>query len=218
MAASRSRRTGPSFHSWPPRGDLDAVDDDLSIALGGELLRLGDGGVQRHGAHAPACVGDDAVGTEIVATVLHLQQRARPRGEAARRQNFEILSEAVIFDLFPFLLVLGGLFEVRNKCTAIRRTDEDIDVQLADLVRVCLCVAAADADDGIRIQAADTADRVARFLVGDRRHRAGIDDIAVAELVKFAERMPVCKQHLLHRLRLILVDLAAKRVECEFHR
>ena len=114
--------------------------------------------------------------------------------------------------------MFGSLLEVRNKCTPVCRADEDVDVQLADLIRVRLRVAAADADDGVRIQAADTADGVARFLVGDRSHRTGIDDIAVTDLVKFAERMPVCKQHLLHCLCFILIDLEAEGVECEFHR
>ena len=209
---------GPVFPFLPPGGNFDAVNDDLTIALGGELLRLGDGSVQRHGAHAAARVGDDAIGTEIVAPVLHLQQRARPRGEAAGGQDLKVLSETVVFNLLPLLLVFRRLLEVRNKCTPVCRADEDVDVQLADLIRVRLRVAAADADDGVRIQAADAADGVARFLVGDRSHRTSIDDIAVTDLVKFAERMPVCKQHLLHCLCFILIDLAAEGVECEFHR
>ena len=55
-----------------PGGDLDAVDDDLAVALGGKALRLLHRGLQRHGAHPAAGIGDDAVGAEIVAPVLDL--------------------------------------------------------------------------------------------------------------------------------------------------
>ena len=98
--------------------------------------------------------------------------------------------------------------------------DEHVDVQLADLVRAALGVAAAHADGGGRIQLAHAPDGVAGFLVGNGCDGAGIDDIAVAGFVKFAERMavPALHQQLLHRLCLVLVDLAAQRVTCKFHR
>ena len=58
------------FQILAPRGDLDAGNDDLSIALRGERRGLGRAPVLRQGEHAPAGVGNDAVGTEIVAPVL----------------------------------------------------------------------------------------------------------------------------------------------------
>ena len=56
------------------------------------------------------------------------------------------------------------------------------------------------------------------LFVADGGDGAGVDDIAVADLVKAAEGMPALHQQLLHRLRLVLVDLAAQRVTCKFHR
>ena len=201
-----------------PGGDLDAVDDDLAVALGGKALRLLHRGLQRHGAHPAAGIGDDAVGAEIVAPVLDLQQRPRPRGKPARGQDLKRARLARVVHALPFLARGGSFDHVADEGLAAVGADEHVDVQLADLVRAALGVAAAHADGGGRIQLAHAPDGVAGFLVGNGCDGAGIDDIAVADLVKAAEGMPALHQQLLHRLRLVLVDLAAQRVTCKFHR
>ena len=62
-------------------------------------------------------------------------------------------------------------------------------------------------------------DKVKIYIkAGDGGDGAGVDDIAVARLVEFTERMTMGQQHLLHCLRFVLVDLAPKGIKREFHR
>ena len=107
---------------------------------------------------------------------------------------------------------------MRDKLRAVGCADKDIDAERADCIGIGLRVAAADTDNRIRIQLVYPANGVARFFVGNGSDRARVDDIAVAGFVKFAERMAVLEQKLLHCLRFILVDLAAKRIKGKFHR
>ena len=68
---------------------LDAGDDQLPIPLLGQppgLLRRLVGGERAHG---PAGVGDDAVGAEIGAAVLHFQHGAGAPLQPARGQGLE---------------------------------------------------------------------------------------------------------------------------------
>ena len=94
----------------------------------------------------------------------------------------------------------------------------ELTAEGADLVRRGLRIAAADADGSVRIELLRAADGVAGFLVGDGGDGAGVDNIAVARLVEFTERMTMGQQHLLHCLRFVLVDLAPKGIKREFHR
>ena len=115
-------------------------------------------------------------------------------------------------------LILRGLLHLQNEGFAVGRSDHHVDTEGTDLIRGGLRVAAADTDGCIGIQLLCAADGVACFLVGDSSDSAGIDDVAVAGFVKFAERMAMGQQHLLHGLRFVLIDLASKGIEGKFHR
>ena len=58
---------------------IDAGQHDLAIAGGEERARLGDDLVERHRAARPARIGDYAKGAAMVAALLHLQVRPRPK-------------------------------------------------------------------------------------------------------------------------------------------
>ena len=200
-----------------PRGDLDAVDHDLAIALGGELPRLLHRAFQRQRAHAPACIRDDAVGAEIVAAVLNLQKRARPLGKAACGKLLKAARKPRVLHMLPVLPVARRLRQTVEKFHAPVRADEHVHVHPAQLLRRGLRVAAAHADDGLRVAPADTADGVARFFVGHGRHGAGIDHITVADAVKVAQRVAALEQKLLHCLCFVLIDLTSQGIKCIFH-
>ena len=116
------------------------------------------------------------------------------------------------------LFILRRLLHLQDEGFAVGGADHDVDAEGADLVRRGLRIAAADADGSVRIELLRAADGVAGFLVGDGGDGAGVDDIAVARLVEFTERMTMGQQHLLHCLRFVLVDLAPKGIKREFHR
>ena len=60
-------------------GYVDAGQHDLAIAGGKERTRLGDDLAERHRAARPARIGDYAKGAAMVAALLHLQVRPRPK-------------------------------------------------------------------------------------------------------------------------------------------
>src|SRR5205823_520259 len=60
-------------------GQIDAGQHDLAIAGGEERTRFGDYWVERHRAARPARIGDYAKGAAMVAALLHLQVRPRPK-------------------------------------------------------------------------------------------------------------------------------------------
>ena len=68
------------------------------------------------------------------------------------------------------------------------------------------------------LRAAQAADEGAVLAVGDRRHGAGIDEIGVAVVGIRAADVAKGQKLLLHGLRFILIDLAAKRITLKFHR
>ena len=89
-ASSRSIEAAAVLEILSPRGDLDAGEDHLPVALPPQLLRLAHRLLQRQGPHRPPGIGDDAVGAEVDAAVLHLQHgpcpgRPCPRRAAPRR-------------------------------------------------------------------------------------------------------------------------------------
>ena len=62
------------------------------------------------------------------------------------------------------------------------------------------------------------ADEGAVLAVGDRRHGAGVDEIGVAVVGIRSADVAKGQKLLLHGLRFILIDLAAKRITLKFHR
>ena len=61
-----------------PGGDLDTGEDDLAVTRLGQGDGLLPRRLRRFGAQRAAGVGDDAVGAEVAAAVLHLQHRPCP--------------------------------------------------------------------------------------------------------------------------------------------
>ena len=201
-----------------PGRDLNAVDNDLPVALSGKARCLRHSRLQRHGTHPAACIGNDAVGTEIVAAVFDFQKRSCPRGKSARGQNFKRAGAACVVHAVPFLPRLRGINHMPDESLPSICADQHIHVKLSDLVRAALRIAAAHTDHGLRVQLAHAPDGVAGFFIGHGRDGAGVDDVAVADLVKAAERMAALHEQLLHGLRFVLIDLTAERIACKFHK
>ena len=66
------------FQILSPAGDFDAGENDLVVPCLGKRLGLGHSGVNGFAAHRPTGEGDDAVGTEVAAPVLHLEHGPGP--------------------------------------------------------------------------------------------------------------------------------------------
>ena len=205
-----------------PRCDLDAREHDLAVAL--ERARLLHGLRQRKRAHRPAGVGDDAVGAEVAAAVLNLEHGAGARAEAPGRKRLKgaaahgVVQQDLLPGVLPGLFLPHGVQHELDKGLASAAAGHDVHAESFDLPGADLCIAAAHADDGLRVLAAQAADEGAVLAVGDRRHGAGIDEIGIAVVGIRAADVAKGQKLLLHGLRFILIDLAAKRITLKFHR
>ena len=94
---------------------------------------------------------------------------------------------------------------------------DHIGAQLPQRIRGVLGVAATDTQNGIGVFPAAPTDDGAVLPVCHCGDRAGIDDISVTRLAETANGMSPVQQKLLHRLGLILIDLAAQCIKTKFH-
>ena len=201
----------------PPGGDLNARDHHLPVACLGDLPGLGDGLLQGQRTHGAAGIGDDAVGAEVAASVLHLEHGAGAFGHAPRREHLEgAAAEGVVHGEGAPLLRDCGLHRV-EKGHAPAGAGHHVHVQRLHGLRFHLGVAAAHRHHRRRILPPDAADHVPGLLVRHRRDGAGVDDVGVAGLVPAALNVAALGENLLHSLGLILVYLTAQGIDGKMH-
>ena len=200
-----------------PGGDLDARDHDLPVALLTEGNRLRHRLVQRQGPHRPPGVGDDAVGAEVAAPVLHLEHGPGPLPQTAGGQPLEAAALQRLVQALAPLPGAQGLEHLLQKGLASAAAGQNVRPQRTHRRRIDLAVAAAHPHDGLRVLPPAAPDHGPVLLVRHLGHGAGIDDVGVAGLGKIAGLMAHLPQQLLHGLGLVLVDLAAQGVKGKLH-
>ena len=120
-----------------PRCDLDAREHDLAVAL--QRARLLHGLRQRQRAHRPAGVGDDAVGAEIAAAVLHLEHGAGARAEAPGRERLKgaaahgVVQQDLLPGVLPGLFLPHGVQHELDKGLASAAAGHDVHAESFDL-------------------------------------------------------------------------------------
>ena len=191
-----------------PGGDLDAGDDDLLVPLFLQLPCLLHRQLQGRGAHRSPGVRDDAVGAEIYAAVLNLQHGPGPFRKAAGRQHLKAAALQGFVQGFPVDPVPGCRYQHFHELSAVSAAAQHIHPQLFYILSGMLAVTAAYADDRIGTQLPEPADHRPVLFVCHGGDGAGVDDIAVAGLIKAAQGMPLGHKQLLHGLGLILICFA----------
>ena len=188
--------------------DVDAGDDDLLRGGGEDLRRRAPEGA---GAGAAAQIGDDAVGTEVVAAVLDLDEGAR----ALRPGDGH--------------LVVGGVrpvdadaarafFKQRDQfALAPRARNEEHPLLFGKGGGGALGGAAAHGDARRRTDGADARDGLAGLLFRLRRDRAGVEDVQVGRFELFRDLPAPRAQRAGERRALAFVDLAAQRKDDRLH-
>ena len=115
-------------------------------------------------------------------------------------------------------MVGAGLLDKLDDAALVGRAADDIGAaELADLIRLYLCIAAADDEDAVGVEGLCAAGGVAGLFVAEGRHGAGIYDIDVGLVGKGDDLMPLLRKQLLERLGLKLVGLAAESIKSNFH-
>ena len=200
-----------------PAGDLNACHHDLPVAPPGKRLRLADGYVHRRGTNGTPGVGNDAVGAEIYAPVLHLQHGAGSFLQPAGGENLKLPAAQCVVQTLRLGFAFHGGEHQLHKFPPAAASADDIHPKSTHRLRGVLGVATAHADDGVGIFPAAPADDRPVFLVRHGGDGAGVDDIAVAGSVKLPDLMPKLGQQLLHSLGLVLICLAAKGIKRKLH-
>ena len=201
-----------------PGGDLDAGHHDLPVALrrqlAGLLRRRGDG----QGPDPASGVGDDAVGAEVDAPVLHLQHGPGAALQAAGGQHLEHPPLKGLVDGLDMALLRRGLLQQPEEARPVAGAGDQVHPQLPHVVHMGLGVAAAHRHHGAGVLPLDAVDHLPGLLVADRRDGAGVHNVGVRLLPKGHDFVPPAPQFLLHGLGLVLVHLAAQGVDGNFHR
>ena len=200
-----------------PGGDLDAGEHQLPIALGLKLAGLGYRLVQGQGAHRTPGKGDDAVGAEVHASVLHLQHGPGPGGQAPGRQHLEAPPPQGVIHRHPGGAVPDLLLQQVQKGHPVPGAADQVDAQGLCLVGVSLDIAAAHCHHPVGAHPPGPADGLAGFLVADGGDGTGVDDVSVGTVLKVHQLVAPAAQLLLHGLGLVLVHLAAQRVNGSSH-
>lgn len=140
-------------------------------------------------ARATAGEGDGAVGAEVVATILHLEEGAGAVGVRKRELETFGLGLGSVYVLF-----LSGehLFHMVKQIVLLVIAEDDVDAfDFLDFSCRILGKAADDGHNGIGVEHRGLADGVAAFLLGDGGDGAGVDDVEVGLLVEI-NRFPSC--------------------------
>ena len=137
--------------------------------------------LDRQRAHPPSRIRNDAVGAEVVAAVLDLEQRARAAVRDTGRQS---LKAAVLALTHLYGLSADGLLAQADHLRPVLGTADEVDLAGgADTLRVGLCKAATRRDNRIRIVSPQLVERSDVLMVGHRCYRTGVDDHGVRALI-----------------------------------
>ncbi len=205
---------GPVRQVASVRGDFDACNDAFTAAAVPQTDRLPQSLLERHGAHMPAGIGDDAVGAVIVAAVLHLQQCAGMSLQLACGEAFKGLAVSVRGH-FVAAVPLHAILDGGQKISAVPRAPYDIGAQCAGRIRIALRHAAAYREKYMRVFASGTPDGLPALPVCLAGHRAGVDYKHIGRLVR--QLVPMCLNQGLHGLRIELIGFAAECKERKLH-
>ena len=208
----------PIFEIVSPGGDFDAGEHQLPVAHPGKALCLTGGLLQGKGADRPPGVGNDTVGAEVDAAILHLEHGPGAPFQAAGGQMLILAAAQGVVHPYHRVSAVGaeGLQRVQ-KAHAVGRAHDQIHPQGLHRLRIGLGVAAAHRHHRVGGALAGLPDHLAGFLVAHRRDGAGVDHIGVRRPVKGHQGVAPAGELRLHRLRLVLVDLAAQGVDSNSH-
>ena len=192
-----------------PAGNFDACHHNFPVPPSSQILGLLHRQLHRSRANRPPGVGDNTVGTEIDAAVLHFQHGPGPLFQAAGGQNFKFSPAQSIVQAFQMGAVFQCLEHLLHKSLPSAAAADDVYPKLTHILRRVLAVAAADADHRFGVVPAAPADYRPVFLVRHCGYGAGIDDITVTDLVKRHNFMAFFCQKSLHCLGFVLICFAS---------
>ena len=165
----------------PIGGEIDAGQHDFAVAVGGEMFDLFPQLFQGLGAHAAACIRDDAIRTETVASVFDFDKCAGALKKALDLHRFELRRLFVRDDVHDTLAGGEVLQNIRDKGVAVGVAQHDVGVgQLLRQFREGLRHATGQHNDSAGISAPCTMQGLADLVIAGGGDRTGIDQHNVA--------------------------------------
>ena len=194
--------------------EVDAGQDDFLEARCDQAVGFGDDGVGLARFQSAPRIGNDAVGTEIVAPFLDLQ--VGPRVFHCRRIEGDFLEFIVAAHVVDgrdgfIVFVVQEFADNGYDALAFIGPDDGVDFGHGrQKLRVELGIAAGDDDLGRIVALLRPPDELARFLFADLSDRTGIDDIDVGRAIEIGFREACSQEEAAHTVRIVLIDTAAK--------
>ena len=161
---------------------VDAGQHNLFCTFGSGLARLLDQGTDRRVAREASGVGYRAVGAEVVAAVLHLEEVSGAVAFRARRlEAADVLCLHAVVLVECFLSALAAVLahesireEADEACFLVAAQHQVYSLYLAHALRLQLCVAASHNYQRAGMVARHAVDYLSALVVGHFRHRAGV--------------------------------------------
>ena len=189
---------------------------DLLISVPGQCFHFPTHTFHGTAPYSSSGIGNDAVGAELVTSVLHLDIGP---GMLCCPRKMQILIlpgmadiHQIFSDPFPAFFIcfqdMDDLFFpviANHNVHAVRY-----------FLRLFLHITAAGRHDGVRVHLPGAVQHLAGFPIRHVRHRTGIDNIYICLFMKRHDLIAAVLQQFLHGLRLICVHLAAQVVQCSF--
>ena len=198
--------------------DVHTSQHDLLSSLCSSLFSLCHERCNRRITAEPSRIGNGAIGAEVVATVLHLEEIACPVApRAAGRKAFDVLcllsiecsSPVVCFSLPRYEGIGKKLNEMRLLITAQHQVDT---LNLTYFFGLELSVATGDHHKGFRVLAHQAPNGLTAFPVGHLRYRARVDETDISLLASLHRAHAHFLKHLTESRRLREVQFAAQSI------
>ena len=162
-------------------GYIDARQDDFPMAAADQFGSLAQKIMQISGTGGAARVRDDAVRAEEITALLDLEVRPRPFVIKRNARAEKVLTGVARRGKQRFLLTYQLVAKQLAKRGGLRVRHDQIDFRI--LFRICdRRLAAHQYDKRVRQPFSGGADGLPRFLRGDARHGAAVDDDDVRRL------------------------------------
>ena len=217
QALDEIRHRGLAGQIHAPAGNFNTGNDDLPVALGGNGPGLLQSGSQGRRADGATGIGNNAVGAEIDAAILHLQHGPGALLQSAGGQNLKFPAAQSIVQMVDMLPAFQSGYQVVQKFLPTAGAAQHVHPQTLYRLRVMLGIAAAHTNDGLGILPAAAADDGPVLFVRNGGDGAGIDDVGIVLFFKGADFVTAALQQLLHSLGFVLIGLAAQGIKRNSH-
>ncbi len=210
---------------------MDSCQDHLPEALTCQPLHFLNYQLGIPAADPAPGIGNDAIGTELIASVLDLQIGPGMASQLMKSQGLIILIPGYIMDETPVLGLMSPgpvflLFYFPVRIILVKDGHDILfpvianqQVRLAVIKHFTapgLDIAAGRGHHCVRILPAGPVDHLPAFAVGDIGHRTGINNINVCPVAKFHDLIAGVGQQFLHGIGLILVYFTAQGQKSRF--